>query len=91
MDSREIQIFLENNITDLFSYLGATQGLILAIIVLNYPKQHQVSNRLLSLFLLIISKAHYFSGNIFGNFYRNLVSSGFGAISLFDFSGLSEL
>ncbi len=34
------------------SYLGAIQGLILAVIIWNYPQQHKTSNRILSLFLL---------------------------------------
>ena len=34
------------------SYLGAIQGLILAVIIWNYPQQHKISNRILSLFLL---------------------------------------
>lgn len=34
------------------SYLGAIQGLILAVIIWNYPQQHKSANRILSLFLL---------------------------------------
>ena len=55
MDSDKIQAILENNITDYFSYLGAIQGLVLAIIVLFYPERYKVSNRLLSVFLLFFA------------------------------------
>jgi hypothetical protein len=33
-------------------FLGAIQGLILAVIIWNYPQQHKIANRILSLFLL---------------------------------------
>ncbi len=40
------------NIAQILSYLGAIQGLVLAIIVWNYPRQHKISNRILSLFII---------------------------------------
>lgn len=52
MDSFYIQLFLKQNFAHTISYLGAIQGLILAVIVWNYPQQHKISNRILSLFLL---------------------------------------
>lgn len=55
MDLSDLQLFLKQNITYLLSYLGALQGFILAIIVLNYPQQHKVSNRLLILFIFILA------------------------------------
>ncbi|WP_114752035.1 helix-turn-helix domain-containing protein [Pleomorphovibrio marinus] len=55
MNSESIQLFLENNITEYSSYLGAIQGLILAVVVLFYPERYKVSNRLLSLFLVLFA------------------------------------
>ncbi len=55
MELNEIQYFLKENITYLFSYLGAIQGVILAFIVLNYPHQHKTSNRILAVFLFILA------------------------------------
>ncbi|EOZ91593.1 Putative Transcriptional regulatory protein, AraC family [Indibacter alkaliphilus LW1] len=55
MNSEKIQLFLENNITEYFSYLGAIQGLVLAVVVLFYPERHKVSNWLLSIFLLFFA------------------------------------
>jgi len=55
MDLSELQFFSNKNITYLLSYLGALQGLILAIIVLYYPQQHKTSNRLLSLFIFVLA------------------------------------
>lgn len=55
MEISEIQLFLKENITYLFSYLGAIQGVILAVIVLNYPQQHKTSNRILSVFLFTLA------------------------------------
>ncbi len=52
MDSFYIQLFLKQNFAHTISYLGAIQGLILAVIVWNYPQEHKTSNRILSLFLL---------------------------------------
>lgn len=55
MDLSDLQVFLKQNVTYLLSYLGALQGLILAIIVLYYPQQHKTSNRLLSLFIFVLA------------------------------------
>ncbi|MEX2514333.1 MAG: helix-turn-helix domain-containing protein [Cyclobacteriaceae bacterium] len=55
MNSDKIQQFLENYITEYSSFLGAIQGLILAVIVLFYPERYKVSNRLLSIFLLFFA------------------------------------
>lgn len=55
MDLSNLQFFPKQNITYLLSYLGALQGFILAIIVLYYPRQHNTSNRLLSLFIFVLA------------------------------------
>src|SRR5690554_1610490 len=52
MHLTDFQLFLKQDIAHTLSYLGAIQGLILAVIVWNYPQQHKTSNRILSLFLL---------------------------------------
>src|SRR5690554_5660291 len=53
MESADFQILLEYSITVLVRYLGAIQGVILAIIVLNYPREHKISNRILAFFILL--------------------------------------
>ncbi len=55
MDLNDLQLFLKQNITYLLSYLGALQGFILAIIVLYYPREHKISNRILSVFIFILA------------------------------------
>ncbi|WP_158861314.1 helix-turn-helix domain-containing protein [Lunatibacter salilacus] len=52
MDPTSLHQFLSQDIAPTLSYLGAIQGVILAVIVWNYPQQHKISNRILSLFLL---------------------------------------
>ncbi len=51
MEFLYIPLFLKQDIAHTLSYLGAIQGLVLAIIVWNFPEQHKVSNRILSLFI----------------------------------------
>jgi AraC-like DNA-binding protein len=41
------------NFKNLLSFLGTLQGLILAVVVLFYSKEHRTSNRLLSLFIFV--------------------------------------
>lgn len=55
MELNDLQLFLKQNVTYLLSYLGALQGFILAIIVLYYPQQHKISNRILSVFLFSLA------------------------------------
>jgi len=53
MDLTELSEWILLNIKLLFTFLGAIQGLILAIVVLFYPRKHLVSNTLLCSFILI--------------------------------------
>lgn len=51
-----MEILLFQNVSNptlatIVTYLGVIQGIILSIIVWNYPRQHKISNRILSLFL----------------------------------------
>lgn len=55
MDTQDIQLFLKQNITYLLSYLGALQGIILALVVLFFPREFKISNRILSVFIFILA------------------------------------
>lgn len=56
MQSDDILYWLGANFKVMFSFIGGIQGIILAIVVLFYPRENKISNRLLSLF--IFSHAH---------------------------------
>jgi len=56
MQSDDILYWLSTNFKVMFSFIGGIQGIILAVVVLFYPRENKISNRLLSLF--IFSHAH---------------------------------
>lgn len=52
MEALLIQPLPKDTLITTITYLGVFQGIILSFIVWNYPRQHKISNRILSLFLL---------------------------------------
>jgi AraC-like DNA-binding protein len=56
MSTDELLYWLGTNFKVMFSFIGGIQGVILAIVVLFYPRENKISNWLLSLF--IFSHSH---------------------------------
>ena len=52
METLLLQPLPQDTLSSTITYLGVIQGIILSFIVWNYPRQHKISNRILSLFLL---------------------------------------
>jgi AraC-like DNA-binding protein len=53
MSLTEFSDWIVQNLKVLFSFLGAIQGFILAVVVLFYPQEHSTSNRILSAFIFV--------------------------------------